>query len=202
MDIADIGLCLRRAPISRIILVEGRLAALNKLHIIRIASFGYLHNSGLGKLLQKLPLLLVVVELLILYQLQLEVLFEEERSGEEVEVGRREEFGGDDDADLGHIDGKFEDQVGQCHEGIFENEAVVGRHAVKRVPDDGIVIPELVKILSFLEVDVAPILEQTGGELGVGGDLLVEDAELAEDLIDEMVVGQLHLELLGCIACE
>lgn len=97
-------------------MIESRLATLNKLQVIRIAPFRHLHNSYLGKLLEKLSLFLIGSELLILNQLQLQVFFEEQGSSEEIEVGRSEELGGDDDADLGHIDGKFEDEVGQCHE--------------------------------------------------------------------------------------
>lgn len=76
------------------------------------------------------------------------------------------------------------------------------RHTIKCVPNDGILIPKLIEILSFLEEDISSILEETSGEFGISGDLFIEDAKLAEDLIDDMVVGKLNLELLGCIACE
>lgn len=37
------------------------------------------------------------------------------------------------------------------------------RHGLKRVLDDGITFLELIKKLSFLEVDIAAILEETRG---------------------------------------
>lgn len=113
--IADIERSLGCALASRVIFIELTLTSRYKLQVIRIASLGYLDNRYLGQLLKKQPLLFISLRRLGLDQLQFQVLFKEQGDSEEVEVGRREHFGGDDDADLSHIDGKFEDQVRQGH---------------------------------------------------------------------------------------
>ncbi len=56
--------------------------------------------------------------------------------------------------------------------------------------------------MTFGEVDFPPIFKEAACKSGVGGDLLVEDAEFADNLINDVIEGKFHFQLLIRIECK
>lgn len=175
--------------------VEIKLAAGDKLEIIGISAFGNFKEGDFWELFEEMAVVFRRVELFVADELQFQVFFEEEGSGEEVEVGGSEVARDDDDADLGHIDGQLEDEVRQRHRRILKHLPCLAGQQGQSIADDRILVAEVLEKLFFFMEDVLAVLEQTGGEFGVGSDEFVEDAELADDLIDEVVEGEVSLGL-------
>lgn len=94
------------------------------------------------------------------------------------------------DADFGHVDGEFEDEVGHGHDGVVENHAQVFRHGGPALTDEGVGVEKLVEEILLLGVDVPAVLDEAGGEAGVAGNDAVDNIELADDVADELVAGE------------
>lgn len=169
---------------------EHLLGSADEFAVVGRPHFGHLHNGHLGELLDQTLPVLGVLAVPGLHKLVLQKLLEEQTDDEDVEEWRHVEASNGHDADFGHVDGEFEDEVGHGHDGVVENHAQVFRHGGPALTDEGVGVEKLVEEILLLGVDVPAVLDEAGGEAGVAGNDAVDNIELADDVADELVAGE------------